>query len=413
MLCLRLSKRVILLSIPILALADCPILKAQVPLLSSSPGQAVRMFPTDWAVLETQEPRTDLPCLVNPVKPVVGFDMRFHAGYEIRVPLRELAGASNSLTIIFRVTPEAGGERPHYFVQRIPVPEIEPNTGGEASLQGVFDLGEGRYHVDWLMRDRADRLCSFYWEAEALLAAKDRQLGMTIPPETVEAADAEPFREEPPVERAQGEPPLNVKILLNFAPPDASSPVLQPPDTLALVSILRSIAREPRVGKFSLVAFNLQEQRVFYRQENADRIDFPALGQALGSLRLGTVDLRRLSHKNGETDFLANLIQQELGGRDHPDALVFAGPKAMLEEEVPRGSLKEVGDVEYPVFYMNYNLAPQLSPWRDAIGRTVRFFRGSEFTISRPRDLWAATSDMIARIVKFRTSRRAASTAAQ
>jgi hypothetical protein len=229
----------------------------------------------------------------------------------------------------------------------------------------------------------------------------------------VRAAESEPFKEEPPVERMQGEPPLNVKILVNFAPEDAHSAALHPVDTSALVSILRGIFREPRIGKFSVVAFNLQEQRILYRQENGTRIDFPALGEALQTMKLGTVDLKRLGNKNGETDFLTSLIQQELGGEEHPDALIFAGPKTLLDDSVPRDSLKEVGEVEYPVFYMNYNLQPQNVPWRDAIGRAVKFFRGYEFTISKPKDLWVAVSDMVARIVRFRTTRKTAAVASQ
>src|SRR5207247_9482156 len=68
----------------------------------------------------------------------------------------------------------------------------------------------------------------------------------------------------------------------------------------ALVATLRSIAREPRIGRFSIVAFNMQEQKVLYRQEASEQIDFPALGDALNSLKLGTVDLKRLSQKRSE-----------------------------------------------------------------------------------------------------------------
>jgi hypothetical protein len=364
------------------------------------------MFNTDQAILEVQEPRKDLPCTVTPIKPVLGFEMRFHAGYGVTIPLKELAGSENLLTMLFRVTPE--NQPAHYFVQRVRVPSIEADAPGDAYLQGAFDVGVGKYHVDWMMRDRAERFCSGYWDVEAELPEKDRQLQLMLAPGAVAAAQAEPFKEEPPVERVAAEPPLNVKVLINFAPHNASAATLQPLDTAALVSILRSIAREPRIGKFSLVAFNLHEQRILYRQDNADRIDFPKLGEALESLNLGTIDLKRLSNKHGETDFLTNLIQQEIGSQDHPDALVFAGPKALLDENVSRGTLEEVGEVEYPVFYMNYNLTPQTTPWRDAIGRAVRFFKGTEFTITRPRDLWSAVTEMVSRIVKLKSDKRAA-----
>jgi len=389
------------------------LLNAQSLMTSSSLGGAVRMLPSDTAILEVQEPRSDLPCTVSPVKPTLGFDLKFHAGYEVSVPLKDLAGSDNMLTMVFRVTPESQHDEPAYFVHRVRVPSIESDASGNAYLQGEFELGEGKYHVDWMIRDRADRVCSWYWDADAALAPRDKQLALTLAPGAVDAADSQQFRDEPPVERAHSEPPLSVKVLVNFAPQDMHSTTLQPLDTSALVSILRTLAREPRIGKFSLVAFNLQEQRIIYRQENADRIDFPALGSALESLNLGTVDLKRLAQKNGETDFLANLIQREIGGDDRPDALIFAGPKALVDENVPAESLRDVGEVEYPVFYMNYNLHPQTQPWRDAIGRAVKFFKGYEFTITRPRDLWAAVGEIMTRAVKFKNGRRASAAASQ
>jgi len=378
---------------------------AQVPIVGAGPSGAVRILGTDLAILEVEEPRKDLPCLVTPAKPVLGFDLRFHAGYEVSVPLRELAGSENLLTMIFRVTPEDQKEVSHYFVQRVKVPALEEEARGDAYLEGTFDVGEGRYHIDWLMRDRAERVCSFYWDTEAELSPREKQMSVALAPSAVQPAESETFKEEPPVTRTAGEA-LIVKILVNFAPQKAHASALLPQDTNALVSILRSISREPRFGRFSVVAFNLQEQRILYRQDNADRIDFPALGEALDSLKLGTVDVKRLAQKHGETEFLTALIQREMNDASHPDALVFAGPKAMLEENVPVESLEETGKVEYPVFYMNYNLEPQSSPWRDAIGRAVKFFRGHEFTISRPRDLWAAVTEMVGRIVSLKAIRR-------
>ncbi len=76
-------------------------------------------------------------------------------------------------------------------------------------------------------------------------------------------------------------------------------------------------------------------------------------------------------------------------------------------------SLKQVGEVDHPVFYMNYNLYPQNVPWRDAIGAAVKFFKGTEYTVSRPRDLWFAVSEMVSRIVKSKHGRRAGSAPTQ
>ena len=117
-----------------------------------------------------------------------------------------------------------------------------------------------------------------------------------------------------------------MKILINFAPQETGAAAMQPIDTSALVSILRNISREPRICKFSVVAFNMNEQRVVYRRDDMDQIDFPELGKALSSLKLGIVDYRKLSQPHAGTDFLTTLMQNELGN-NNTDAVIFAGPK--------------------------------------------------------------------------------------
>jgi hypothetical protein len=52
----------------------------------------------------------------------------------------------------------------------------------------------------------------------------------------------------------------------------------------------------------------------------------------------------------------------------------------MLEDGIPADTLKQIGDIKAPVFYMNYALNPQASPWRDAIGTAVKYLKGAEFT---------------------------------
>jgi hypothetical protein len=122
--------------------------------------------------------------------------------------------------------------------------------------------------------------------------------------------------------------------------------------------------------------------------------------------------MAKLAQKNSETEFLGELIRNEFKADGvSPDGMIIAGPKAMLNENVSQESLRVVGEPEYPVFYMNYNLYPQQSPWRDSIGNAVRFFKGQEFTISRPRDLWYAVTEMVSKIVKLKAGKRPASAA--
>jgi len=375
-------------------------------------GNGPMLVGTDLAVLEARENRNDLPCQVVPAKPVLGFDLKFHSGFDISIPLKELAGNENLLTIVFRVVPESKKETAVYLTQKIRVPAIEEDAKGDAYLQGTFDIGEGKYRVEWLMRDRSERVCASFWETDAALPAKDKSLALSLQPGDVTASEKEEFIDEPPVERNAVDGSLSVKVLVNFAPQNANSASLQPADTTALVSILRSIQREPKITKFSVVAFNLQEQKVLYRQESSDHIDFPAIGESLKGLQLGRVDVAKLAQKNSETEFLGELIRNEFKADGvSPDGMIIAGPKVMLNGSVPQESLRVVGEPDYPVFYMNYNLYPHLTPWRDSIGNAVRFFKGQEFTISRPRDLWFAVSEMVSKIVKLKAGRRPATAA--
>src|SRR5579872_6869997 len=80
-------------------LATAGALSAQVLMPVSGPGGAVRLFTSDAAILESQEVRKDIPCTVTPNKPQLGFDLKYHSGYEVSLALKELAGSDNQLTM--------------------------------------------------------------------------------------------------------------------------------------------------------------------------------------------------------------------------------------------------------------------------------------------------------------------------
>jgi hypothetical protein len=175
-------------------------LSAQNLIQASGADGVVRLLPGDASVLESRDVRKDLSCTVTPVKPALAFDLRFRAGYEVGIPLNELAASEDLLTMVFRVTPDDRKDDPVYFFQRLRVPAIEENAKGSAYLNGAFELGEGRYHVDFLMRDRGERVCSSYWDVEARLTPRDKQLVLTLAPDSVAAVDRTTFKEEPPAE---------------------------------------------------------------------------------------------------------------------------------------------------------------------------------------------------------------------
>jgi len=354
-----------------------------------------RSYPliSDATVLDLAEGRTDLKCTVKPVKPELGLDLRLHSGYELNIPMAELAGEGDELTIVFRVTPDRPPADPVYMVQHVRVPPIEPDAQGTVSLRGSFDLGEGKYHVNWLMRNRSEQFCSVHWDVSAMLSPKEKPVSLNLAAGCVEPSQ-EIVTEVPPVEQPGRNDQLTARILIHCASQNRSAAKLGSRDITGLLSILHHIAREPRIGRFSVVAFNIQQQQVIWRQDSAAAIDFVGLGLAMESLKLGTVDVKLLSHEPAWAEFLASLINEELY-QAGTDMVIFVGPKEQLGFTVPKGTLRQLRELDCPVFYVNYNLDGPVSPWQDAIGSLINHWHGRQLTITTPRDLFAGWSRMM------------------
>jgi hypothetical protein len=363
-----------------------------------SPGSPMRLSPSDSVVLDLGEPRSELPCAVRPNKPELGFDFKFHSRYQVSVAMNDLADAGNLLTVLFRVVPEDRQNAPVYFVQKIHVPVLEAGVKGRAELTGAFLLGEGKYHVDWLMRDHNERFCASSWDVEARVDAKDAQMSRDVVRGLIQPVESPFLADNSRTERGQISSLLHVMIIVNFAPQDLQSSTLSDTDIEGLAAIVREIARDSRIGSYSVVACSIKAQQIIYRQSNAAQIDLPALGEALKSLNMARVDVKQLSVKNGETEFLAHLTM-DLFKNSQPDGLIFVSPTYPLDVNLSRETIDDLRRLDRPVFYLNYNLEPGLSPWRDAIGHVVKRLGGYEYTISRPWDLSKAWSEIVARIL--------------
>ncbi len=365
---------------------------------SSFGGSQYHVINTDMAVLRSGETRDDLPCQVVPLAPKLGFDLQFLAGYRVSIPLKALAGAGDKLRMLFRILPLDGSNSYTYFVDRTDVPAIEPDAEGHATLAGQYVLGPGRYRVEWLMRNRAERVCAKNWEIETNTAENLDTLAATRGAYTVAPRDPDLFTAEPPVLRSAADDLLHVKILINFTPSDPRDLRLRQYDLRNIVSIVRAISREPNVGTFSLVAFNMQQERVIFEQDSVSRIDFPGLGEAIESIEEGMIDVALLEDEESGSRFLTEVLQQHLGEQDpEPDAIVILGPKLLLEKKVSVQRLAEVGQTRSPIFYFIYDTMPSAYPWRDAISNILRLYRGLEYTITFPKDLGKAMKSFLSK----------------
>jgi len=363
-------------------------------------GAEVRLQDADMAVLESSEPHKYLSCQITPEKPYLGFDLRFHAYYSVTVPIKLLADAGGWLQVVMRVRPTGDSEQPVYLAHRLAVPDFPLRAKGKGVLAGGFDLGLGRYQVDWLMRDGGGRVCSSHWKLEVTLG-RGQDLPLTLAPNMVTGREEGSATDERTFEGG-ATPPLHVKVLVNLSPARPQQSILKPQDAAVLLSILRGITREPGVSRFSVVAFNLQAQKILYRQECADKIDFAALSKVAQLPSAGTVNYRLLRDSQSETHFVTTLLTDQLRPQTAPlDAVIIVGRKVTLEKKVSLDQLKTGGRAPFPIFYLNYNPNPFDQPFADAIGSALKTYKGAlAYNIVLPRDLGVALSDMLLRIRK-------------
>jgi hypothetical protein len=356
---------------------------------------AFRPNQTEMAILESGEFRDDLPCKVSPEKPSLRFDLRFHADYTVSIPVKNLAPGGEQLMVRLRVTPIAGAADEILMTDRLNVPAIPEDAKGRGSFPGGFALGLGRYRVDWLMRDRQGRYCSSHWQADAKLAAGERDLPIGLPPNAVAALAEEPGWGHATHVSGGGDA-LHVKILLNVAPADASRIVLDRGELDVLGSLLQNIEREPQFHSFTLVAFNIYTQKIIQRQENVSRIDMRSLASAIDKSDVGTINYQSLLDPRSAPRFIARVLVGELGdGMPKADVVLVAGPKASVEGKVPLEQLKELGEA-VPIFYFSYIADPVRNPFRDPIGAALKVYKtSSEFKIVRPRDMGVAISHLL------------------
>jgi hypothetical protein len=278
------------------------------------------------------------------------------------------------------------------MVQKISVPEIKKEQGGVSELRGEFDVGEGNYHVDWLMRDRDERICATSWNLQTHLNVKDSRFRQWVP-QALSRPIAPLFSEEVLGSGEHRNDSLNIAIIARFDPRHQSSPEVDKKDLEGVVAILRQVLRDPRVGTFSLVACSSEAEQTVYRQEDLQQIDLQAFGRALGSLRLGTMDARRIPSANGAAEFIADVIDEQMR-KEAPDAVIIISHTLFWESGRPH---EIATSSKIPIFHLEYDsgTGPQ---FRDPISSIVKRLRGTEYAISRPSDIFDAWSDIVSRI---------------
>jgi hypothetical protein len=236
-----------------------------------------------------------------------------------------------------------------------------------------------------------DAVCRKQWQVQAKLKRPFSQLQLALPADTTGELPPDPF-EDPAQEVTRAPNGKYVKLLVNFSPAGLKSTIMDGEDVRAVIAILRAVSHEPDFGRFSLVAFSSDQERVLHRQPIAPKIDFRTLGRVVRRLRTGVVSIRQMRDPRSTTHFLEKLLAEELyPGQQPPAAVVVISPKVSLDERLSERDLAARGRLRCPVFLLTYNPEPAADPWQGVLARAVKnAYQGLAYTVASPRDLGKA-----------------------
>ena len=288
--------------------------------------------------LDAQDGGPVLRCQVTPIKPGLNFGFRFQAGYIFRFPLNQFSGPRHGLAVLMRITPEGGGRQPVYLTDRLRLPPV-PKTNLDGEATGVYLLGEGRYTVKWMVLDDAGRSWRKEWKIDARLGRGVRNVQVAMPPGTVDDLS---LRHSPVAGRPSDDAaPLRLTVLLNAGPLAPQRTNLRAGDRFMLLGTLSTLLERVPARSVRLVVFNLDQQKILFRQDDFRGDAFDQVAQSISSLQLNLVDYHVLQNHMGHLALLADMLNRELHAEQPSDAVVFLGPQSRFEDKIAEDALEK------------------------------------------------------------------------
>jgi len=350
-----------------------------------------------------------LDCDIQRVRPFLDFTFRFEAGFVLRCPVRIFDGNATEVVAYARVTSSNGESIT--LGDRFTTPAIPDDMRSRTNIHrlnnffemsGGFLLGEGEYTVEMLVADNRERFTKSRWKVKAALARGEAQVPLAIAANTASQLSGKPW-DGKLADSGQG---VRLTVLLNAAPRDPASTRLRAWDRTFLLDSVSSLLRQTPCESVKLVAFNLEQQRVIFRQEKFDRAGFRCLSRALRELELGTVDYEVLKRRNGWAELLTGLTKEEFHASEPSDAVIFLGPVTRLmdkisaaEWEMPAPKSPRFFDFEYYPAWMNGGEFP------DAILHLTSAQNGTVVRIHSPSELARGIQRMIHELKPGQTKR--------
>jgi hypothetical protein len=399
----------LLISLSIWALA-LPQVKGQ-ELLNTADSERIAHF------LDSDHSPDLLHCSIQLQRPTLDFAFRLDVSYIVDCHFSIFEGHASKVLIVVRVTPEGGkstllGE-PYY----LPEPNKDNELKQVVEMSGGFAVGEGRYQVEVLVADQRTRRTSRKrWSTHVARRANQGATLVSVPPGTVIPMGDRPL----PIKMDTSGKGLRLTVLLDAAPLNPRSPSLRAEDRAFLLGSLSSLLKQIPCASVRLRAFNLDQQRELFAQDQFDDAGFIKLAGSLRDMELGTVSAQVLQQHRGGLEMLLEYANQELMSADPSDVVIILGPHTRYLTEIPRGMLKGRETPNPHFCYFEYfpgsfrgvgssdALRQPLGASRrgafrgsalpDTLSSLTRRLDGTVYEISSPADLASSIHKMLARV---------------
>ena len=350
-------------------------------------------------VLEKGTESGPLDCAIEQFKPFLDFAFFYEIGYVVRCGVAQFDGQEATISTLLRITPK-GGEATmlgqSFVFQGMP-PEMKAHTDprrvhAQIEFSGVVTAGTGAYETEVVVFDTRNRVKRKTWQAKVVPHGKESGASIALKPGEVAAVSFP--RWSGTSDEGKG---ITLTILLDAAPVNPHSTKLRAWDRAFLLGSLSSLLRYFPTASVRLTAFNLEQQREIFHDEEFDRLGMRKLAAALSELELGTVSYKTLERQEGWSEMLAGLVRTETSRRSPSDAVVFVGPNSRISGKISAESLDLKERARPAFFYFEYFPIPGRE-FPDAIHHLTNAQGGTVFNLHSPGDLAAAIAKMQAKL---------------
>lgn len=340
-----------------------------------------------------------LHCSIIATRPDVDFSFRFYAGYIAECPLSQFEGKEINVAGYLRVSPRDG--EPIVLAESYHMAAMTPEMLAKANpgklktyieLAGGFTMGEGEYVVEVLLVDSRNRICHKRWSVKAARNHEQRAVSLALPPHTASEIMFTPWDG-----KLSSRGGLRVTILLNAAPINPLESKLRPWDRAFLLESVMSLLRQTPCSSVRLAAFNLEQQKEFFRSEAFDGSAFANLSHALRKLALGTVSYQVLQDHQGASRLVMEMANREIAAQQPSDVVIFLGPTTRFADKPKSELLNNSRNGRPRFFYFDYY------PWLgrdfpDSISHLTKALHGTTYQIHSPGELGKGIQKMLAEL---------------